>query len=186
MNITLLGNCQTKALSWYIQQLDASFNVQWICIEIFLPNWGPEPAFNGKPINVITNTQEAIKTLKSSDCVIFQDLKTETSENYNPDQLKKYTSRDKLISISSMFYDPNDPDQKLLKGMIERARQFNVDIPAHKIIEKHGPKITMQQKNHPHVFYFLELVREICKKTGWNYFSKKQYNQYLKEGYPFN
>lgn len=185
MNITLLGNCQTKALSWYIQQLDPSFNVKWICIEIFLPNWGPRSKFNGKPINVITDTQEAIKTLKSSDYVIFQPLKTETSENYNPDQLKKYTSRGKLISISSMFYHPNDPDQKFLKGMIKRAEEYNIDIPAHKIIEKHAPKITMRQRNHPKVFYFLELVREICSKTGWNYYSDEQYNQYLKKGYPF-
>ena len=185
MNITLLGNCQTKALSWYIQQLDPSFNVKWICIEIFLPNWGPLSKFKDKPINVITETQEAIKTLKSSDYVIFQPLKTETSENYNPDQLKKYTSRGKLISISSMFYQPKDPEQKLLNGMIERAKKFNIDIPAHKIIEKHGPKIRMEKINHPRVFYFLELVREICSKTGWNYYSDEQYNQYLKEGYPF-
>lgn len=33
--------------------------------------------------------------------------------------------------------------------------------------------------------YFLELVREICSKTGWNYYSDEQYNQYLKKGYPF-
>tara|TARA_B110000305_G_scaffold194789_1_gene219025 strand:- start:879 stop:1142 length:264 start_codon:yes stop_codon:yes gene_type:complete len=86
-----------------------------------------------------------------------------------------------------MFYDPRDLDQKALKGMEERAVRFNIDIPAHKIIEKHGAKITMQEgeARHPHVFYFLELVREICALTGWNYYSDKQYNQYLKEGYPF-
>ena len=185
MNITLLGNCQTKALSWYIQQLDPSFNVKWICIEIFLRYWGPDSKFNGKPINVITDTQKAIKTLKSSDYVIFQPLKTETSENYNLVELKKHVSKGKLISTSSMFYQPKDPEQKLLNGMIERAEKHNIDIPAHKIIEKHGPKITMITKNHPEVFYFLELVREICAKTGWNYYSEEQHNQYLKEGYPF-
>lgn len=185
MNITLFGNCQTKALSWYIQQLDPSFNVKWICIERFLPNWGSSPEFNGKPINVITDTQEAIKTLKSSDYVIFQPIKTATSENYNLAQLKKHVTKGKLISISSMFYNPNDADQKFLKGMIKRAEKYNIDIPAHKIIEKHGSKITTEQNNHPHVFYFLELVREICAKTGWNYYSDEQYNQYLKEGYPF-
>lgn len=185
MNITLLGNCQTKALSWYIQQLDPSFDVKWICIEIFLPYWGPQSKFNRKPINVITDTQKAIKTLKSSDYVIFQPIKTATSENYNLVQLQKHVSKDKLISISSMFYNPNDPGQKLLKGMIKRAEKYNIDIPAHKIIEKHGSKITVQKVNHPQVFYFLELVREICAKTGWNYYSDEQYNQYLKEGYPF-
>jgi len=69
--------------------------------------------------------------------------------------------------------------------MIDRANKYNIDIPAHKIIEKHGSKIQIQRKNHPKVFYFLELVREICKKTDWDYYSDEQYNQYLKEGYPF-
>jgi len=186
VNISLFGNCQTKALSWYIQQLDPSFDVKWICIERFLTTpWGPKPTFQGKPINVITDTQEVIKTLKSSDYVIFQHIKIATSENYNIVQLKKHVSKDKLISISSMFYQPKDPEQKSLKGMIKRAQKLNIDIPAHKIIEKHGSKITVQEINHPRVFYFLELVREICAKTGWNYYSDEQYKQYLKEGYPF-
>ena len=185
MKITLLGNCQTKALSWYIRQLDSSFDVQWICIERFLDNWGPVIGFHGKRINVITDIQEAIKRLESSDYIIFQHIQTNVSENYNLNAIEKHAKNAKLISISSFFYEPNDPNQKMLEGMIERAEQFNIDIPAHKIIQKHGPKITTQTSNHPHVFYFLELVREICVKADWDYYSKEQHNQYLKEGYPF-
>ena len=185
MKITLLGNCQTKALSWYIQQLDPSFNVKWICIEVLLKkNWG-NPYFMNKPVNTITDIQQGIERLKLSDYVIFQHIQTSTSTNYNLAQLKKHASKGKLISISSLLYQPSDPTQQYLKGMIERAQKLNIDIPAHKMIEKHGSKITMQQKNHPHVFYFLELVREICAKTGWDYYSDEQYNRYLKEGYPF-
>lgn len=185
MRITLLGNCQTKALSWYIEQLDQNFDVKWISIEKFLPKWGSDSMFEGKPINVITNTQEATKRLQSSDYLIFQHIQSESSENYNLEKIKIHAKNAKLISISSMFYNPDDPEQKLLNGMIERAEKYNIDIPAHKIIEKHGPKIIMRNRNHPKVFYFLELVREICAKTGWNYYSEEQYNQYLKEGYPF-
>lgn len=185
MKLTLLGNCQTKALSWYVEQLDQSVDVKWICIEKFLPEWGSQTEFQGKPINVITDVQEGIKRLQLSDYVIFQHIQIDTSDNYNTDQLKKHVTRGKLISISSMFYDPTDPDQILFNGMIERAEKFNIDIPAHKLIEKYGSKITMQLKNHPNVFYFLELIREICIKTGLNYYSDEQYNQYLKEGYPF-
>ena len=185
MNVTLLGNCQTKALSWYIEQLDPSFDVKWICMENLLKqNWG-NPYFRGKPVNTITDIQQGIKALKLSDYVIFQHIKRPTSKNYNLGQLKKHTSKGKLMSISSLVYDPSDPTQQYLKGMIKRAQELNIDIPAHKMIEKHGSKITMQQKNHPHVFYFLELVREICAKTGWNYYSDEQYDEYLKEGYPF-
>jgi aspartate-semialdehyde dehydrogenase len=190
-NITLLGNCQTKALSWYIQQLDPSFDVKWISIESFLSNWGPDSMFLGKPINVITDTQEAANRLQSSDYLIFQHVLSESSENYSSEKIKMHAKNAKLISISSFFYDPDiqDPKESGLMGMIERANRFNVDIPAHKMIEKHGPKIEIVRKNklptHPTVFYFLELVREICAKTGWDYYSDEQYNQYLKEGYPF-
>lgn len=184
--ISLLGNCQTKALTWYIQQLDASFDARWICIEKFLKNWGPHSRFAGKSINVITDNQEAIKHLKSSDYVICQPVLERTSWNYNINQLKKYVSRNKLILINSFWYLPKlKHPENGLQGMIDRAEEFNIDIPAHKIIEKHGSKIKVQQKNHPRVFYFLELVREICSRTGWNYYSDKQYNKYLKEGYPF-
>ena len=189
MNITLLGNCQTKALSWYIQQLDPSFNVKWICIEMFLPHWGPTSQFRGKPINVITDTQKAIKTLQSSDHLIFQHI--HSSENYNLEKIKMHAKNAKLISISSFFYDPDieDPKASGLMGMIARANRFNIDIPAHKMIEKHGHKIEIVRNDnaptHPGVFYFLELVREICEKTGWDYYSDEQYNQYLKQGYPF-
>lgn len=185
MRITLLGNCQTKALAWYIQQLNSSFDVRWVCIERFLGGWGPEPKFVGKFVNVITDTREAIERLESSDCVILQPLRVCTSKNYNLAQIKKYAKNEKFISISSFVYEPEDPEQKCLKGMIRRAKNSNIDIPAHKLIEKHGSKITCWPRNHPKVFYFLELVREICAKTGWNYYSEEQYNQYLKDGYPF-
>lgn len=188
MNITLLGNCQTKALSWYIQELDPSFDVKWICIEKFLSFWGPEPHFENEPINVIADAQEGIKRLKSSDYVIFQPIDTKTSENYNQNKIQKHAKNSKLISISSFYYDPDIKDSKKngLIGMIDRAEKLNIDIPAHKIIEKHGSEIEISRKikkpTHPHVFYFLELVREICIKTGWNYYSKNQYSQYLKNG----
>lgn len=184
-NITLLGNCQTKALSWYIQQLDLNFDVKWISIEKFLTGWGPARMFYEKPINVITDIQEATKRLQSSDYLIFQHLHSGSSENYNLEKIKMYAKNAKLISISSMFYEPDDLEQKLLKGMMQRAEDYNIDIPAHKIIEKHGSKITMKQNNHPHVFYFLELVREICTLTGWNYYSDEQYNEYSRQRFPF-
>jgi hypothetical protein len=184
MIITLLGNCQTKVLSWYIQQLHASFDVKWVCIELFSDKeWAYSPFFKDKNISVITNSEQSISRLQQSDLVIFQHIGEKSSKLFNYKKLNSYLANSQSISISSMFYDTDHPEY--LEGMIERANVFNIDIPAHTIIEKHGSKITMQQNNHPHVFYFLELVREICAKIGWNYYSEEQYNQYLKEGYPF-
>ena len=72
MKITLLGNCQTKALTWYIQQLNSNFDVRWVCIEEFNCKWGHHKSFHGKNIPVIVNTKECISRLKNSDLVIFQ------------------------------------------------------------------------------------------------------------------
>ena len=187
MKITLLGNCQTRALACYLHELNANFDVKWLCIEKFQKAGGEwvKNKFRGKFIDTIPYTSEGIKRLNISDYVIFQHIDAKTSENYNFAKIKMHASNAKLISISSMLYKPNDPTQRFLKGMIERAEKFNIDIPAHKMIEKHGSKIKMLKKHHPNAFYFMELVREICKKTGWNFFSKKQYDQYLEEGYPF-
>ncbi len=186
MKITLLGNCQTKALTWYIQQLNENFNLKWICIDSFdKAGWALTKNFKGKDIPMIVNLNESIKRLKDSDCIIFQNIQPETSKYFHNSAIQKHKSHAKLISISAFYYELEDPEEKYLKGMIKRANRFNIDIPAHKIIQKHGSKITMEQGNHPHVFYFLELVRGICEKTGWGYYSEEQYNQYLKEGYPF-
>jgi len=214
MKITLLGNCQTRALTWYIQQINVNYDVKWVCIERLKKMGGGwlRSGSGDKFIGIISDTREAINRLKLSDYVIFQHIRPETSENYNVDQIKKHAKNAELISISSFLYKPDDPEQKSLKGMIERAEEFNIDIPAHKIIEKHGVKIDTQKRiinkrrfqsriqtiiedrgceiivkqgNHPKVFYFLELVREICELTGWEYYNDEQYNQYLKDGYPF-
>ena len=187
MKITLLGNCQTKALTWYIGQLKENLDAKWICVDPFdRMNWASTTSFKGKDIPTIFNRNQSTKRLEDSDYVIFQHLKPLTSKYFNSEIIKKHQSHAQLISISSFRYEPQDPQKTLLKGMIDRAKNFNVDIPAHTIIEKHGSKITIEQNDrHPHVFYFLELVREICAKTGWDYYSEEQYNQYLKEGYPF-
>ena len=187
MKITLLGNCQTKALSWYIQQLDASFDVKWICIDTFYKsNWALTKNFKGKDIEIIFDKNESIERLKNSDYIIFQHVKPSKSKYFHSEIIKKYQSYAELISISSFYYEPEDPQEISFKGMIDRAKKLNINIPAHKIIEKYRvDDIVTIHPYHPKSLYFLELLRQICEKTGWNYYSDKQYNQYLKQGYPF-
>lgn len=187
--ISLIGNCQTMALTWYLQQLSKDFDVKWIKIDgdvgDKIVSGFENIKWKGRNIHMVSDVECGVERLQTSDVVIFQHLRLKTSPHYNLDQLKKYVKTGELISISVFYYNPSDPDQKFLKEMKKRAEKVNVDIPAHKLIEKHGSKITIKKFNHPHVFYFLELVREICAKLGWDYYSEEQYNQYLKEGYPF-
>jgi len=185
MKISVTGNCQTKALSWYIQQLNNTWDVKWVCPEFWMTEWGKDPTFEGKPINLITDIKKGVERFQDSDYIIYQHLSEGISKNFTEIKLKKYGTKSKLTSISSFYYEPDDLEQKYLKGMIERAEKFNIDIPAHKIIEKHGSKIGIRTFNHPKVFYFLELVREICKRNGWEYYNNEQYNQYLEDAYPF-
>jgi len=188
MKITLLGNCQTKALTWYIQQLNENFDVKWVQTKFGRgKNWAKPGSFEGKPVPTVTGKENAIKRLMNSSFLIYQNLSSEASDNFHNEKIKLYNPTCNFISISSFYFHPNNSQENGLTGMIHRANVFDIDVPAHKIIEQHGSKIEIvnSQPNHPSTFYFLELVREICKRTGWDYYSEEQYNQYLKEGYPF-
>ena len=190
MKITLLGNCQTKALTWYIGQLNLDFDVKWISPDFHsIGSWQLENPFFGKNIQIISDINESKQILQNSEYIIYQHIKQERTKHFNHEEIKKHQSHAQLISVSSFFYEPEDPQEEALKGMIDRANKYDIDIPAHKIIEKHGSSITIESSTqcpaHPTVFYFLELVREICTKTGWDYYPDEQYNQYLEEGYPF-
>jgi len=190
MNISLLGNCQAKALVWYLSQLNEQFDVKYISIEVFRNVFGGDQNFRGKPTPSITNTQEAVERLQNSNFIIYQNIEEDTSKNFNFKKIREYSSVAKLISFSSMVYDPKDPHKFYQKEMAYRDKKFNVDITANQIIEKHGNKVKVQKKgtkkpNHPCSFYFLELVREICIKAKWEYYTDEQYNFYYKERYPF-
>ena len=190
MKITLLGNCQTKALTWYIQQLNSNFDVKWVQAEFARgSSWAQPGIFRKKLIPTITGTEDSIQRLKGSSFLIYQPISPATSKNFNFEKIKSYNPECHFISINSFYFYPDCQQKTGLPGMINRAKLFNIDIPAHKLVEKHGSNITIepstQDPSHPTVFYLLELVREICAKTGWDYYSDIQYNQYLKEGYPF-
>jgi hypothetical protein len=151
--------------------------------------WAKPGIFRKKPTPTITGTEDSMQRLKRSSFLIYQPISPATSKNFNFEKIKSYNPECYFISISSFYFDPDCPRQTGLSGMIDRAKRFNIDIPAHKLIEKHGSNIKIEPSTqtpaHPTAFYFLELVREICAKTGWDYYSDDQYNQYLKEGYPF-
>ena len=190
MKITLLGNCQTKALTWYIQQLNSNFDVKWVQPEFGRGcAWAQPGIFREKSIPTITGTEDSIQRLKGSSFLIYQPILPATSKNLNFEKIKSYNPECHFISISSFYFHPDTSQKNGLEGMIHRANVFDIDVPAHKLIEKHGSNITIEPSSqnpvHPTAFYLLELVREICTKTGWNYYSDAQYNQYLKEGYPF-
>lgn len=191
--ITLVGNCQTKALAWYIQQLDSSFDVKWVRISSQIDSiWAEDEEFGGKIVPTLTRTEDAIKRVKDSTFLIYQHLSRKASTYFHKDLIRTYNPECNFITVSIFYLLPDRPDMRGMTGMVHRAELHDIDIPGHIIFEKHKDKINIEHTadgkpvpNHPTVVYFLEVVREICKKTGWNYYSDEQYDQYLEEGYPF-
>jgi len=197
MKITLIGNCVNKALTWYIQQLNSDFDVKWIWTDIGMKNFAKNDRFMGKPVPTIVDTEEAKKRLSESDFIIYHPIQPARIKYFNYEDIKKYeTSKCKLIPIGVFYLNIDDSNadnkqDKYLKktgfiGIKERAKKYNMEIKIHKIIEKFGPvDLVTRNKYHPRVLFILELVREICKLTGWKFYSDEQYDQYMKIKYPF-
>lgn len=196
MKITIIGNCVNKALTWYIQQLNKDFDVKYIWT---IPGVSKDDFFKNKLAPTITNTNEAKKRLSDSDFIIYHPIQPTRVKYFNYKDIKKYeTENCKLIPIGVFFLDRSDPSRdntqstcKYLKkrgllGIKERAEKHNMEIKIHKIIEKYEPdELTTNNSYHPKVLFILELVREICKLTGWQFYSEEQYDQYITTKYPF-
>ena len=196
MKISLIGNCQIKSLTWYIQQLDPSFDTKYIYIDIGTWQHHKENYCHGRLTPTIADCNQAQNRLAESDYIIYQPIRPSRLKYFNYEDIQKYRNNAKLISISCFYYQK--PDKKImiekkeyeeitgLLGMKERAEKFNLDIQAHKIIEECGvDAIATDHAYHPKALYFLELVKRICEKTGWDYYNAEQHAKYLKEGFPF-
>jgi len=195
MKISLIGNCQMKSLVWYIQQLNSDFDVKYIYTDIGMGPFAKKNSFKGKSTPTIINTKASQNRLLESDYIIYQPIKPSRIKDFNYEDIQKYNTKCRLISIGCFYcqkptkemVDRKQYEEKTgLLGMKQRAQKFKLDIHAHKIIELHGvDAVSTNNAYHPKALYFIELVREICIKTGWSYYSDEQYNQYLKQGYPF-
>jgi hypothetical protein len=195
MKISLIGNCQMKGLAWYIQQLDSNFDVKYIYTDIGMAPFAKKNFFKGKPTPTIINVKASQNRLLESDYIIYQPIRPSRIKDFNYEDIQKYKTKSQLISIGCFYcqnptkeiVDKKQYEEKTgLLGMKQRADKFKLDIQVHKIIELHGVgAVSTNNAYHPKALYFIELVREICVKTGWSYYSDEQYNQYLREGYPF-
>ena len=193
MKITIIGNCVNKALTWYIQQLNSDFDVKYIWT---VPGVSKDDMFKNKLAPTITNIEEAKKRLSDSDFIIYHPIRPSRVKHFNYKDIQQYkTSKCKLIPIGVFYLDENDPNfnnkEDYLKntqfiGMKDRSKKHSMQVEIHTIIEKYEPAdLVTRNKYHPRVLFMLELVREICKLTGWEFYSDEEYDQYMKIKYPF-
>jgi len=143
---------------------------------------------------VISDMHEQKQRMIDSDFVLYQAMKLwpagahELTQAGLSDMNQQHPDMN-MLSITSFKYNDNDPS--LFEGMLIREHKNNVDIRATDIINKHPGKIVSTSvkypghHNNPNAFYFLEVMREICTRWDWDYYSDEQYQTLLEEGYPF-
>ena len=88
MNIALYGNCQTRALFFYIKKLQPNANIKWICADLFFDrlkhNWAHTKEFEGKIVESLYNIDKSIDFVKTSDLIIYQNIDVSRSPQINP------------------------------------------------------------------------------------------------------
>lgn len=183
MIITFIGNCQTLALCFYLQQLNADDDVGWVLYsEDFLPN---VTQWSEKIKNKILNIDDAIERVKISDFIIYQEINIEKSIFSNCNYLQSVKQEHcRLISMSSIYIDFADW-RGSLREMKKREDSNNVLIRVSDLIEAFPDEYTMIAVVHPSTFLFLEILKEICILMNIPFFSADaiaiflEYNNYI-------
>lgn len=190
MIITTLGNCQTMALCRYIRILKPGADVKF-CSSLFRwhtgRNW-----FLDQVDHVIQPMAQQKRRLITSDFVLYQALSLKVAGDKQLTQAGLHETgqqnvTQRQLSVTSFVLADKDP-AGTFEGMLTREHNNNIDIRATDIINKHPSKIrsfNQPKGDHPNAFYFLEVMREICTRWDWDYYSDEQYQTLLEEGYPF-
>lgn len=188
MNISLYGNCQTRALFSYIKKLQPNATIKWLCSDRFLDQqkheWAWEQHFHGKLVESIYEVQKSINFIQQSDLIVYQNIEPETSPRLNQEIIQNNAKQNaNLISIGSYYYD--SLLQNPLDGMISRESKLKLSISVVESI-KNNPKIdSVDLPSHPNVYYFIDLCDSICSIMNWEKFSENDKKELLEEGYPF-
>jgi hypothetical protein len=177
MKIGLVGNCQSLALCFYLQELlrGSNHEVRWVC-------YGQEMAINliawsDKCIHKITDDEEGIAYLKTCDHIIYHPIKATTSKNFSTEQIKSYATN-KLTSVQAVHFDIASFQDSLAET--KRREALNqIDITVSDIFESYGHTHTLLlTHNHPTTFLLLEILRKICTVLEQPFFSEDQLRTY--------
>ena len=190
MVITTLGNCQTMALCRYIRILKPGADVKF-CSSLF--NWSTNrDLFIDQVDHVIQPMAQQKRRLIKSDFVLYQALSLKAAGGKQLTQAGLHETGQQNVTqrqLSMTSFVLKDEDRAgTFEGMLTREHKNNIDIRATDIINKHPGKIrsfNQPHGNHPNAFYFLEVMREICTRWDWDYYTDEQYQTLLEEGYPF-
>lgn len=177
MFYAFIGNCQTLALSYYLQQLVPNDTIFWCMYgnEFIqhLGNWTQK-------CKIIKNINEIYKYIQTCDVIIYQEIELKKSEFANDSTIKKIMKPTcKLIKMPSIHIDCNNYDVSIIE-LCKRETKNNVDIKVSDLITKYKTNNRlMLTMVHPTTFLFLEVLKEICIILNISFFSEKQYLYFM-------
>lgn len=182
MNVmSLIGNCQTVTLCFYLQQLlsPANYSVNWLMYgNDFRQHLGK---WSYKCNNKILDYDVIISKIKESDVIIYQEISSYISNFSRTDVLKTLAKPScKMIKIPSMWFNYSQFEDSM-DEIKKRENSLNVDIKFSTIVEKFPGKKLMLTVNHPNTFLFLEFLKEITTTLNLTFFSKEQIDYFLKD-----
>ena len=187
MNIATLGNCQTKVLQVFLRKFLSNFTFRWVCVDTFSkPNehaWAKQEIFYDESIECIFDANESINFLRNADVIIYQKLKDDTSPLFHELKIQEYAKPScTLISKQSFHYNPESDDPML--GLRHRHKIDPVTIPVEQLMIN-NPLVTNEDlPEHPNTYYYIELVKEICKINQWPMPSKDDEDFFLERNWP--
>jgi hypothetical protein len=197
MKIACIGNCQLESLAWYIKYLLPNDECWWVSF-----NKKKYGGYNFKAkfneVNHELFTKDFIDNvrcpydhtdyIRSCDYVIYLRMFERASPDFHTKKIKTYLRDNcKSLSVTRYCIDPDNYD-KTFQGTQDRDNSRNVDIKIDKIINQHNKNemlpLRKHEINHAPSNYFLKLLELICEHFDWQYFSKEDYDMFLKTGFP--
>ena len=177
MIISFIGNCQTIALCILLQRLlrKKPYLIVWLLYGAEMK----EHDWSHICMNSFTEYEESLEQIKLSDVIIFQEINKNKSLFSNEEtlrQMKKSTCT--LIKLPSIFFHYDNYDKSLVE-LQNREIINNVTIRVSQIINKYKTETLMLTYNHPSMFLYLEILKEICLLINIDFFNKEEYSKFI-------
>lgn len=177
MIISFIGNCQTIALCILLQRLLRK--KPYLIVWLLYGDEFKEHDWSHICMNSFTEYEESLEQIKLSDVIIFQEINKNKSLFSNEEtlrQMKKSTCT--LIKLPSIFFHYDNYDNSLIE-LQNREIINNVTIRVSQIINKYKTETLMLTYNHPSMFLYLEILKEIFLLINIDFFNKEEYSKFI-------
>lgn len=178
--ILFIGNCQMTTMCFYFQQLccTSKYEIKFAPfnddVVKHLNEW------SDKCKNKITNKDDIINEIKTSDVVIYQEIYEGISDISNEKYLRiNVKPTCKLIKLQALNFYYDNYDESLQKLELKENTK-KVDIKISDIIKQFPERNLFINNCHPNTFLFLKIIEKICLFLNIPFFNTKQLIMYLK------